>query len=436
MSNSNKYSNSYKESGLDRVKRETEEIRIMLANQGNFAEVLGQMYSIESAVNTCGVGKASSKKSACPIHGGKSGENFRFLKNGAEFGTCVCHSCGTITNGFSLVMEADKCSYRDAVKKIGYFAGYYCDLDGNVYGNGNDDAAKAEAAKRQAEYEAKREARKAEQAKKDKIDNERGIKRLVQMWNGSVSLDHPYAEPARKYFVKRGLGSIGTLNDEVRLHPALEFFVLWTNPTNPKETKFVLAGKYPALLAQIRTPNGRPTRIHRTYLDWDGNKLDLSKVPNEITKQGYALEDITQVDPKKMTPHIPLTDISGGSIQLADAGTKVLGLGEGLETTLAASVATGMPVNCCINATMLANWLPAQGTEYVFIFQDKDVSKTGEICADTLRERLKPYGVKVFAFEPDMEIPNGESGVDWADQFNAKGVLGFPMEARNWRSLL
>ncbi len=121
---------------------------------------------MKNAANTCSVGKSSSKKSACPIHGGKSGENFRFLKNGAEFGTCVCHSCGTISNGFKLVMEADKCSFRDAVKKIGYYAGYYCDLDSNVYSTGNDDAAKAEAKKRQEEYEAKREARKAEQAKK------------------------------------------------------------------------------------------------------------------------------------------------------------------------------------------------------------------------------------------------------------------------------
>ncbi len=47
MSNVKKYSNSYKETGLERVKRETEEIRMMLANQGNFADVLAQMYDIE-----------------------------------------------------------------------------------------------------------------------------------------------------------------------------------------------------------------------------------------------------------------------------------------------------------------------------------------------------------------------------------------------------
>ncbi|PSW31225.1 hypothetical protein C9J21_17910 [Photobacterium phosphoreum] len=436
-SNNGKYATAYKESGLERVKRETKEISELMAQQGSFAETLGQMYSsITDSVDSCSVGKSSSKKSECPVHGGKSGVNFRFLRNGAELGTCVCHSCGTFKTGFALVMAADKCSFRDAVKKIGYFAGYYCDLNGHTYENSNSDEAKEEAKKRQQEYIERKRLRKIEQVKKDQISYDRGMARLRDMWKEAVQLDHPFAEPVRKYMVNRGLGNIGTLNGEVVCHPALEFYVLWTNPKNPQESKYILAGKFPAMLAQIRSPEGRPLRIHRTYLDWNGNKLNLSSVPNLLTKNGYNLKDISQVEAKKMTPAIPLTNITGSSIQLSEAGSVVLGVGEGLETTLAASIATGMPVNCCINAQMLSTWLPAQGTKFVFIFKDKDISNTGAICSDELRKRLEPFGIKVFDYEPSLDIPDGEKGIDWADVFNLNGVLGFPLEARNWRSLL
>ena len=152
-SNNGKYANSYRETGLERVKRETKEISDLIAQQGSFADILSQMYpSITESAKTCLVEKSSTKKSGCPVHGGKSGLNFRFLRKGAELGTCVCHSCGTFKTGFALVMAADKCGFRDAVKKIGYFAGYYCDFDGHTYENNDSDQAREEAKKRQQEY--------------------------------------------------------------------------------------------------------------------------------------------------------------------------------------------------------------------------------------------------------------------------------------------
>ncbi|WP_318521337.1 toprim domain-containing protein [Photobacterium leiognathi] len=429
QSTTSKYADSYKSNRLDQIKQETQEITAMVS--GRWHEILSDLYPvIADAANSHTAGKQSVKKSFCPKHGGKSGEAFRFLKGGAEYGSCVCHSCGVWKNGFSMIMDLDNCNFREAVKKVGYLCGYYTDDNGTVAQGIQD-----EVAKRQAEYIERKRIQEAEQKVKDERDNKRGLERLCAMWKGSVSLDHPFATPARLYFEKRGLGNIGTLNDEVRLHPALEFFVKVTKK-GYKGRSMVLAGKFPCLLSQIRTPEGKPVRIHRTYLDFDGNKLDLSKVQNNLVNLGLTLNDVDEVEAKKMTPQVPLTDITGASIQLCEAGTKIIGVGEGLETTLAASVATGMPVNCCINATMLASWLPAQGTEYVFIFKDKDVSKTGEIKADELRERLEPYGIKVFDFEPEQDIPEGEKGIDWADVFKAEGVLGFPMEARNWRSLL
>ncbi|HIF9337648.1 toprim domain-containing protein [Photobacterium damselae] len=428
-SNTGKYAQSYKISRLDQIKKETQEINAMAA--GRWHELLAELYPIiQEASDSHSSGKQSTRSTFCPKHGGKSGEAFRFLKGGAEHGSCVCHSCGVWNTGYKLIMELENCNFRQAVLKVGYLVGYYADENGTI-AHGIED----QAAQRHAEYMERKRKLAIEQKKQDERDNKRGLKRLCDMWYGSVSLDDPLAEPARKYFFNRGLGNVGTLNDEVRLHPSLEFYVKVTKE-GYKGRSMVLAGKFPCLLAQIRTPEGKPTRIHRTYLDHNGNKLDLSKVETNLSQFGLTLSDISEVDPKKMTPHIPLTDITGASIQLSEAGSKILAVGEGLETTLAASIATGMPANCCINATMLASWLPAQGTEYVFIFKDKDVSKTGEIKGDELRERLEPYGIKVFDFEPEDDIPEGEKSLDWADVFKQKGVLGFPIEARNWRSLL
>lgn len=422
MSNYNKYGNSYKQSALDRIKNETVEITAICA--GRWHEILAGLYpTIQIAADSHRAGSRSRKGSYCPLHGGKSGEAFRFMKGGAEYGSCACGSCGVFNNGFSLVMAMEKCNFRQAVIIVGYDVGYYSDTNGTVYNN-----IKEEAIKRKEEYLKQVAERKIEQDKKDREANIKGRERLRQIWSESVLLDHPSAEPARKYFINRGIGDIGTLNGEVRYHNALPFYV-------ELDGNYLLAGKYPCLLGQIRTPNGKPVRLHRIYLDYAGNKLDLRNVGHRLGNN-IDLSNYNGLDPKKMTPQIPLTSITGAAIQLDEAGSPILGVSEGLETSLAVSVATGLPMNCCINAEMLAHWLPADGTKYVFIFKDKDVSKTGEIKAKALQETLESYGIKVFSFEPNADIPAHEKGIDWADIFKQQGISGFPLEARNWRNLL
>ncbi|MCK7657726.1 toprim domain-containing protein [Shewanella sp. JNE4-2] len=389
---------------LEKFKTETQEIKA-LAN-GQWPRILGNL--IPAIRDACDGFTPNKRPSCgCPYHNSKSNDSFRLLKRAEEVGSAGCFTCGVWNDGFELLMHDRSISFSEAVKLVGSEVGYY-DLSGQA-----SEAAKIEADKAQARWEKKRE----EQAVKDKQTKVRMLKRLSDIWNECFDLEAPESEPARLYFQNRGLGNVGNLNSEVVFHPSLEYY-METLDANGKKN-FSLYGRFPAIIAQIRDPNGVPVRIHRTYITLDGHKL---QAPDN--------------SPKKMSPEIPQTSISGGAIQLSPAGTKVIGIGEGLETTLAAAAATRMPVNCCINAQLLGDWLPAEGTEYVFVFADKDASKTGEMAANKLAKRLEEYGVTVFILYPPLEIEGDSKGVDWDDAYRVLGKAAFPEQAMNWQELL
>lgn len=385
---------------LLRIKQQTVEIK-SLAN-GRWPTILASLIpSIRDACDNFNPNKRTG--CACPFHAAKSNTSFKLLKQGAEVGSAGCFTCGTWSDGFELIMFDRGCSFYDAVQLVGEQLGYY-GINGEVDQKNREIANEA-----QKRWELKKQ----QQKEKDEVKRVNMLKKLGEIWSECFDLERPESLPARLYFANRGLGSVGNLNGEVVFHPALDYYYKDSNG------KYVFHGKFPAIISQIRNPEGVPVRIHRTYITNDGYKL---LAPDH--------------SPKKMSPEIPFTPITGGSIQLSPAGTKVIGVGEGLETTLAARVATGMPVNCCINAQLLSSWLPAAGTEHVFIFLDKDVSGTGYKVALQLKDRLEQFKLKVYLCFPPLPIKAGEKSVDWANVYNEVGVSGFPVEAINWRNLL
>ncbi|MBD1577844.1 hypothetical protein HC723_15710 [Vibrio sp. S11_S32] len=373
---------------------------------GNWTRVLSY---IEPKIEGAASGFTGIKRPAikCPYHNAKSNTSFRFLKSGDETGACGCFTCGVWKDGFDFLMNACHMTFPEAIKQVADAVGY----------TDHEEVTEEErqaTLKRIAEAKRKREENEKIQQALNIKARDRMLLSLSKMWLEAVALDHDLAKPARSYFKNRGLGNVGTLRGEIVFHPALEYRIF-----DKEAGTFHLAGKYPCILSQIRNATGVPVRIHRTYITEEGQKLMLS-----------------DESPKKMTPAIPLVPITGGSIQLSPAGTKVIGIGEGLETTLAAMKVTKMPMQCCINAQLLSSWLPAKGTEVVFVWVDKDRSKTGILRAKELEERLKTYGVKVILCEPPLPIPENESGIDWADVLNSIGSDGFPEEAKNWQQYL
>jgi putative DNA primase/helicase len=143
---------------------------------------------------------------------------------------------------------------------------------------------------------------------------------------------------------------------------------------------------HPAMVAKILAPDGSPTNLHRTYLTLEGQKASVA--PVRKTMWG--------------------TIAKGSAIRLFDPGP-VLGIGEGIETSLAASELFRVPVWAAINSTLLAGWQPPEGTHQVIIFADNDPKFGGLAAAASLAHRLACQGLGV-----EIKMPP-KVGWDWND---------------------
>lgn len=164
---------------------------------------------------------------------------------------------------------------------------------------------------------------------------------------------------------------------------------LWYHPgiTHPSSS-----GTHPAMLAVMRYADGTGSSIHRTFLTRDGWKA--------------ALEPCRMVMPGK--------PINGSCVRLAPALDGRVGIAEGIETALCASLIFGLPVWAAISAGGLVSWDPPEGIHSVVIFGDNDATYTGQSSAYTLARRLKLAGLSV-----DVQIPT-MAGADWCDMVAAR----------------
>ena len=178
-------------------------------------------------------------------------------------------------------------------------------------------------------------------------------------------------DPVWKYLSNRAPG-LSMVPRDIRYHPSL-----WH--TEAKR-------EFPAMLATLRYADGNGASVHRTYLDGMGGKAPID--PN-----------------KKMWPGLP---INGSCVRLSGI-EPLVGIAEGIETALAASIVFGFPVWAATNATVLEKWEPPKGIQEVVICGDNDTSYAGQAAAYNLAKRLKTKG-----FAVSVEIPDPED-TDWAD---------------------
>jgi len=178
------------------------------------------------------------------------------------------------------------------------------------------------------------------------------------------------------------------------------------NFTLPENVRFVADERYveagakaswhPVMVAKIDPSDGakaegQKAALHRTYLDKAGNKAAVSS-------------------PRKMMGTMPL----GAAVRLMPH-TDTLGIAEGIETALAASMLFGVPTWAALNAGLLAEWIPPDGVETIYVFGDNDFSFTGQAAAFTLGQRLRAKGLRVT-----VEIPI-RADTDWNDVLREKG---------------
>jgi putative DNA primase/helicase len=150
------------------------------------------------------------------------------------------------------------------------------------------------------------------------------------------------------------------------------------------------SGSYPAMLAMVTDPAGKPVTIHRTYLTEDGDKAPVEKPRKVYSSPG-----------------------KGSAVRLTPV-CAVMGVAEGIETGFAASILFKVPVWAAICANGLQNFEPPPETERLLIFGDNDENHVGQTAAHALAGRLSSH------LEVEVHIPE-KPGTDWNDVLRDKG---------------
>ena len=339
--------------------------------RGNWRYILQALCpTLEAAVN-------SKNHVDCPIHGGKS--DFRICrKKGDEIGMSYC-TCGT-RNGYQLLMTLNGWSFPETLKAIADL------LNLSTVSPADMDRLRAQEAARQFDLKHRR------QAEANEIAEYRN-----RVWAKAVPLSHISAKPARLYLNNRGL-DYQLVSNHVRFHPAMA-----VRTEDGSISNFI-----PCLLSRVYACNGRPLTIHRTYITDDGHKASIGKA-------------------KRLMPVPDLwADLTGRVIPVTEACPQVgiLGLAEGLETALAASQATGIPVWSTVSDGPMKNFIPPAWVTKLVIYADRDRSRAGILAAKQLKSALETNGWpgQIQIELPPFPIPDGKKGLDWCDILNTYGV--------------
>lgn len=181
-------------------------------------------------------------------------------------------------------------------------------------------------------------------------------------------------DPAGKYLASRGIADGMNAKQALRFHPALNY------------SEDGQVQQHPAIVAKISDLQGNGVNLQRIYLTANGRKAAVQS-------------------PKKlMKGEIP----AGSAVRLASEA-ETMGIAEGVETALAASILYGVPVWAAIHAAGLQNWIPPLSARNIIIFADHDVNQAGQRAAQALEERLLQQGLQASICMPEA------IGQDWND---------------------
>lgn len=205
-----------------------------------------------------------------------------------------------------------------------------------------------------------------EDAPRREFDDEKKRQALRQAWKESSPVTE--GDPVWSYLVRRA--GITQVPQALRFHPSL---------------RYDATRSFPAMLGTVTMPDGTASTMHRTWLDGKGGKA-----PVEEAKKVMA------------------GTIKTGAIRLAPIAPR-LGIAEGIETALAASVMFDMPVWAAISANGMQQWEPPKEVSEVVIFADNDESYIGQSAGHALAKTLVARGIRAEVLIPAV------IGTDWAD---------------------
>jgi putative DNA primase/helicase len=332
------------------------------AMRGRWLDYLAQTCpTLRPAIATVGT---SQHHPAPGCHTSVNGDAFRFLDHAAETGKGYCNSC-KVLDSFQLLELCRGLKFRESLKDMAawlnrshdYFMAPSESPALATYSNPQEPRAWAS-------------------------------KAIQRLWDEGISLETPDAACARLYLENRGLSTILghiTSTSVLRFHEACPY---WFKA--PGEKKPILIGRYPAILAQVVDREGNTITIHRIYLTRDGQKAAPSY-------NGVLLAS------RKKMPAVRPGASRGASVRLFPAG-QTLGLGEGLETCLAAHVLSGgeLQVWAAVDAGGLEAVEVPDIVREVVILSDRDPNQRGQSAAGRLRKRMLAQGREARILIPSL----------------------------------
>ena len=215
--------------------------------------------------------------------------------------------------------------------------------------------------------------------------------RLAALWAQcrAVPADGTGTDPVTLYLRHRlalAAGEALAVPDVLRLHPGI-----------PYHHDGAPVGRWPAMVAAPQDPDGATVALHRTWLTSEGRK---APTPGPCKK-------LTQAAGPVMTGCIRLA-------WLGDGAGDALGIAEGIETALAARVASGVPTVAAYCAGALAAWQWPRELKRMVIFADADAP--GAEAANTLGMRAGAADLTVQVMTPTTP------GADWCDVWATRGA--------------
>ncbi|MGK9450243.1 DUF7146 domain-containing protein [Acidithiobacillus caldus] len=223
-----------------------------------------------------------------------------------------------------------------------------------------------------------------------KMNHRKELSRVKETWNQGI--------PIRGTPVEAYLASRGILTDSIPLDAHLRFHRWLTQYTPDGKGGFTVLHEGPAMIALITNVHEEILGIHKTFIQPDGSgKAD---VPGGNAK--FLKKCVERLNGGAVRIHAP------------DPQSGIIGIGEGIETSLAMHTLVRrkggiLPVMAALNTTLLADWVPPVSAKSIAILADND--KAGLEAANKLKARLQQYRPDAMT---DILVPP-QPGADWND---------------------